>query len=155
MSAERDELHRTLKIGGWDRRILRRYFLIRPVIDTVPGELLPVPHRVAAESAIAVIYQQRPGTSKRRFYCISRRIPRCFWHDFNHNSPDSRALTCTILRELYDPASAIPGSRDDVRERDVPHPVSWTPEGDIDVAPPLDRRSDHAASRVARALAGV
>jgi len=50
-------LHRALKIDGWDRRILRRYFLIRPVIDTVAGELLPVAHRVAAESAIAVIDQ--------------------------------------------------------------------------------------------------
>src|SRR5262245_2611976 len=103
MSAGHDELHRALKIGGWDRRILRRYFLIRPVIDTVAGELLPVAHRVAAESAIAVIDQQRPGTGNRRFYCISRRIPGCFWHDFNHNWPHSRALTCTILSELYDP----------------------------------------------------
>jgi len=57
MSAGRDELHRALKIGNWDRWILRRYFLIRPVLDTVAGELLPVAHRVAAESTIAVIDQ--------------------------------------------------------------------------------------------------
>src|SRR5262249_6931194 len=108
MSAGRDELHRALKISGWDRRILRRYFLIRPVIDTVAGELLPVAHRIAAESAIAVIDQQRPSTGNRRFYWISRRIPGCFWHDFHHNWTDSRALICTILSEHYDPCESRP-----------------------------------------------
>src|SRR5262249_34856093 len=102
MSVGCDELHRALKIGDWDRRILRRHFLIRPVIDAVARELLPVAHRVTAESAIAVIDQQRPGTGNRRFNGIGRRISGCFLHDFNCNYR-GRLTRSTILGELYDP----------------------------------------------------
>ena len=105
MSAGRDELHRALKIDDWDRRILRCHFLIRPVIDKVAGELLPVAHRVAAESAIAVIDQQRPGTGNLR--CIGRRISGYFLHAFNRNCADLRALAYQNLSELYD----IPANR--------------------------------------------
>src|SRR5262249_60783459 len=83
MSVGCDELHRAPKIGDWDRRILRRHFLIRPVIDAVARELLPVAHRVAAESAIAVIDQQRTGTTNRRFKAFGRRTSGRFLPDCN------------------------------------------------------------------------
>ena len=97
MSVGRDELHRALKIGDWDRRILRRNFLIRPVIDTVASELFPVAHPVAAESAIAVINQQRPGTGNRRFRCVGRRISGCLLHDFNRDAANSRAVAFIMI----------------------------------------------------------
>src|SRR5215469_5763023 len=94
MPVGRDELHRALKISDWDRGILRRHFLVRPVIDTFAGESLPVAHRVAAESAIAVIDQYRPGTGSRHFHGISRRIFGDFWHDFDRKCATQAPLVC-------------------------------------------------------------
>ena len=90
MSVGRDELHRALKIGERDRGILRRHFLIRPVIDAVARELLPVARPVAAEPAIAVIDQQWPGTDSWRFSSVGGRISGCLLHDFNYICADSR-----------------------------------------------------------------
>ena len=85
MSVGCNELYRALKLGGRDRGILRRHFLIRPVIDALARELLPVALPVAAEPAIAVIDQQRPGTGGRRFNGIGGLISGCLLHDFNYN----------------------------------------------------------------------
>ncbi len=65
LSVGRDVLHGALKVGERDRGILRRHFLIRPVIDSVAGELLPIARPVAAEPAIAVIDQSWPRTGAR------------------------------------------------------------------------------------------
>ena len=83
MSVGRDVLHGALKIGQRDRGILRRHFLIRPVIDAVARELLPVARPVAAEPAIAVIDQQRPATGSRRFNSIGGLISGYLLHDFD------------------------------------------------------------------------
>src|SRR6516225_6195000 len=101
MSVGRDELHRVLKIGDWDRGILRRYYLIRPVIDAIARELLPVAHRVATELAIAVIDQQWPRPS-RRFNGGGGLISGRFLHDFDYDWRHSCASEHTILGELYD-----------------------------------------------------
>jgi len=83
MSVGRDELHCALKIGDWDCRISRRHVLIRPVIDAVTSELLPIAHRVAAEPAITVIDQQGPRTGSRRFNYSGGLFSGYFFHDFD------------------------------------------------------------------------
>src|ERR1700733_5440837 len=55
-----DVLHGALKVSDCDRGILRRHVLVRPVIDSVAGELLPITRPVAAEPAIPVIDQSWP-----------------------------------------------------------------------------------------------
>ena len=97
MSVRRDELHRALKIGQCDRGILLRHFLIRPVIDAVGRELIPVARPVAAEPAIAVIDQQRPATGSWRFNSIGGLISGYLLHDFDYNWRRPRASAHAIL----------------------------------------------------------
>ena len=85
ISIGRDELHRALEFGLRDRRILRRYFLIRSELDAVAGEFLPVARPVAAEPTITVIDQPRPRTSGRRFDDLGGLTSGCVWHDIDRD----------------------------------------------------------------------
>src|SRR4029077_2229893 len=78
-----DVLHCLLKIDEWDRRILRRHFLIRFVVYPIARELFPVAGPVSAEPAIAVIDQSRLLTGDWRVGGISGLISKCLLHDFD------------------------------------------------------------------------
>jgi hypothetical protein len=82
-SIGRDVLNGALKVGDWDRRILRRYLLIRPVVDTVARELPPVVRPVGAETAVTVIDQQRPWTGGRQIGSSGGLISGSLLHNFN------------------------------------------------------------------------
>src|SRR6516164_8087886 len=86
-----NELHRALKVGERYRRIPGRHLLVGTVRDTLARELLPVARPVAAEAAIAVVDQHRPGRAAGRISNAALRISGCRCHESHSNGNRSVA----------------------------------------------------------------